>query len=457
MLFNSLPFLIFFLFYISLIYFLKNQWKVITIVFSIFFYSYWNIYFCFLLVGEALFTWQIGNLIQKDNKYKKKILILGLTIPLLVLFIFKYFNFFIDDIFKINLQNTILANIILPIGISFYTFQAIMYLVDVYKKKIQDISLQNFLVFFLFFPNLIAGPLVSPKSFLPQLKKEIVFIPKKIKSAILIILWGYFLKLCISNNISIYVDKVYSNITDVNSPTLITASIFYSFLIYADFAGYSLIAIGIAKIVGLNVPANFKTPYFSKNLTEFWRRWHISLSKFLRDYLYIPLGGNKQGLFSTCKNILIVMLLGGLWHGASYNFIIWGALHGLYLSIEKINNKFFNVDIKVKFFKRIYIFILVTLIFIPFGLSSFENLSLYLNTINLNEIFIFSQVIEKFYVIKIILLILILLILEILINRKNFIFLRDNQFLFGFAITMILLLIICFANFNETSFIYFQF
>ena len=139
MLFNSLPFLIFFLFYISLIYFLKNQWKVITIVFSIFFYSYWNIYFCFLLVGEALFTWQIGNLIQKDNKYKKKILILGLTIPLLVLFIFKYFNFFIDDIFKINLQNTILANIILPIGISFYTFQAIMYLVDVYKKNIQEI------------------------------------------------------------------------------------------------------------------------------------------------------------------------------------------------------------------------------------------------------------------------------------------------------------------------------
>ena len=236
---------------------------------------------------------------------------------------------------RIDLQNSIFTRIILPIGISFYTFQAIMYVVDVYKNKLENINLKDFLVFFLFFPNLIAGPLVRPNSFIPQIMKGLKFSSKNFKTASILILWGYFLKLCISNNLNVYVGNVFNNIGELNSSTLAVGAFFYSFLIYSDFAGYSLIAIGIAKMIGLNMPANFNNPFFSNSLTKFWRKWHISLSKFLRDYLYIPLGGSKYGLLKTCKNILIVMLLGGLWHGASFNFIIWGGLHGIFLSLEK--------------------------------------------------------------------------------------------------------------------------
>ena len=373
------------------------------------------------------------------------------------MFIFKYFNFFVDDILQINLESSVLSDIILPIGISFYTFQAIMYLVDIYRFKLSKINLENFLVFFLFFPNLIAGPLVRPNSLIPQINRGIIFNKKNIRTAIILILWGYFLKLCISNNLNIYVDNVYNHMTEVNSPTLMMGSFFYTFLIYSDFAGYSLISIGIAKLIGLNIPANFNNPFFSQNLTEFWRRWHISLSSFLRDYLYIPLGGNRNGLLRTSLNIFLVMFLGGLWHGASFNFIIWGSLHGLFLIIEKINNSYFQFDIKIKVIKKLYTFLLVVIIFIPLGIPSFEDLLIFCKIINIFEIFNFSQIIEKFYVIRNFLLILILILIEIFLNKKNFIKIMNSSFLYGFAVTMLLTIILCFANFNETSFIYFQF
>ena len=457
MLFNSIPFLIFFIIYIASIFFFIFQWKFITIIFSIFFYAYWNIYFCFLLILEAMFTWIIGNLIQKNYNHKKKYLIIGIMLPLIILFIFKYFNFFVSDILRVELQNKIFVNIILPIGISFYTFQSIMYLVDIYKKKLLDISLENFLVFFLFFPNLIAGPLVRPKSFIPQIISGIKFNYKNFTTGSLLILWGYFLKLCVSNNLNIYVGNVFNNILELNSSTLLVGSFFYSFLIYSDFAGYSLIAIGIAKLLGLNVPANFNNPFLSQNITEFWRRWHISLSKFLRDYLYIPLGGNKYGLVATCKNIMIVMLLGGLWHGASFNFIIWGGLHGFALSLEKINKNYLNININYAPLKRIFTFMLVVIFFIPFGLPSFDSLILFWQQIQFFELLNVSQVVEKFYVIRNIILVLILLCVESFINKKYFLQIKKNSLLYGFSITILLSLIICFGNFNETTFIYFQF
>ena len=457
MLFNSIPFLIFFTIYISSIFFIRNQWKIITIIFSIFFYAYWNFYFCFLLILEAIFTWLIGNLIQKKDEHKKKYLLTGLVVPLIILFIFKYFNFFVGDILRIELQNTIFINIILPIGISFYTFQSIMYLVDVYKDKLQDVSLKNFLVFFLFFPNLIAGPLVRPKSFIPQINSGIRFSYKNFTTGSLLILWGYFLKLCVSNNLNIYVGNVFNNILELNSSTLLISSFFYSFLIYSDFAGYSLIAIGIAKLLGLNVPANFNNPFLSQNITEFWRRWHISLSKFLRDYLYIPLGGNRYGLFATCRNIIIVMLLGGLWHGASFNFIIWGGLHGIAISLEKVNKNYFNININFTPLKRILTFFLVVIFFIPFGLPSFDSLILFWQQIKIFEILNVSQIVEKFYVIRNLILIIILLSIETFINKKYFLQIKKNSLLYGFTITILLSLIICFGNFNETTFIYFQF
>jgi hypothetical protein len=406
---------------------------------------------------EAIFAWFIGQLIQSTLTFKKRYLLIGLIFPLLILFFFKYFNFFVNDILKIEFQNTILTKIILPIGISFYTFQAIMYVVDVYNKKLQNVCLQDFLVFFLFFPHLIAGPLVRPNSFIPQIEKGIFFNLKNLKTALLLILWGYFLKLCISNNLGIYVNNVFDHLSDVSSSTIIMGSFFYSFLIYSDFAGYSLIAIGIAKLMGLNIPANFKTPFFSTSITDFWRRWHISLSSFLRDYLYIPLGGNRFGLLTACQNILTVMLIGGLWHGASFNFIIWGALHGIFLCIEKINNYYFKVDVKNNFIKKIYTFLLITILFVPFSIPSFENLLFYFKIINFIDIFDFAQIVEKFYVTRNILLILILIFIETIFDKKTFLTLRANYFLYGFSLIMLLSLIISFANFNESSFIYFQF
>jgi D-alanyl-lipoteichoic acid acyltransferase DltB (MBOAT superfamily) len=234
-------------------------------------------------------------------------------------------------------------------------------------------------------------------------------------------------------------------------------SIFNSFLIYSDFSGYSLIAIGISRLIGLKIPANFITPFFSINLTDFWRRWHISLSKFLKDYLYIPLGGNKNGLFNTIRNIFIVMFLGGLWHGASINFIIWGILHAIFLIIEKINKDFLRIDIKIIFLKKLYVFVLITIFFIPFSILSFKDFLIYIDIFVFKEFFNYSQVIEKFYVIRNFLFIFILLLVETFINKRNFIKLKNNSFLYGLLLTMLIAVILSIGNFDEISFIYFQF
>ena len=367
--FASFDFLIFLsLFFIS-IFFFNKHWKIVTILYSLFFYSYWNYLLCSLLVFTVLHTYVIGNLISRNRISSKKYLFLGIFISLSILFVFKYFNFFVADIVNINLDGTVFERIILPIGISFYTFQSISYLVDVYYKKSETTTLTNLFVFLCFFPQLIAGPIVRASKFIPQIKRGLNININNFKKGLLLILWGYFLKLCVSNNLDIYISSVYNYIDESNTPTLIISSLFYSFLIYADFCGYSSIAIGILKILGFNIPANFLTPYFSKNLTDFWRRWHISLSSFLKDYLYIPLGGSRKNLFFTLRNILIVMTLGGLWHGASLNFVIWGFFHGIILSIEKILK---NLKIKFLILRNIYTFILVSVLWIPFSLKDFS-------------------------------------------------------------------------------------
>lgn len=453
--FASLHFVIFLTLYLVLINIFKKNWKFISILFSLFFYSYWSLNLCLLLIFSVLHTFIIGNLVHKENN-SKFFLGIGITISLTILFFFKYFNFFISDLGNINLSNTIFSKIILPIGISFYTFQSISYLVDIYKKKINPTNLKNLFIFIIFFPQLIAGPIVRASKLIPQIEKGIQISLNNYKKGLMLILWGYFLKLCVSNNLDTYVSSVYNFIGESNTPTLLITAIFYSFLIYADFCGYSLIAIGILKILGLNIPANFLTPYFSKNLTEFWRRWHISLSKFLRDYLYIPLGGNKYGLFNSLRNILIVMTVGGLWHGASLNFILWGFLHGIFLSIEKI---FKNLRIKLdlSFFGIIYVFIIVTILWIPFSISSFDDLKIFINVFKLTEIFNFGQVIEKFYVVQNSFLILALIFLDKIFNKRNLIKIKNDYFILGLTFTLILGLILTFGVFDEKKFIYFQF
>ena len=452
--FASFDFLIFLsLFFIS-IFFFNKHWKIVTILYSLFFYSYWNYLLCSLLVFTVLHTYVIGNLVSRNRISSKKYLFLGIFISLSVLFVFKYFNFFVSDIVNINLDGTVFERIILPIGISFYTFQSISYLVDIYYKKSEPTSLTNLFVFLCFFPQLIAGPIVRASKFIPQIKRGLNININNLKKGLLLILWGYFLKLCVSNNLDLYISSVYNYIDESNTPTLIISSLFYSFLIYADFCGYSSIAIGILKILGFNIPANFLTPYFSKNLTDFWRRWHISLSSFLKDYLYIPLGGSRKKLFFTLRNILIVMTLGGLWHGASLNFVIWGFFHGIILCLEKILK---NIKIKFLILRNIYTFILVSVLWIPFSLKDFTELKSYINIFKISEITNFSQIIEKFYVIQNFFIIVLLIFFDSLLTKKNFILIKNNYFFFGFSLIIIIGLILTFGIYDEKKFIYFQF
>ena len=452
--FASFDFLIFLsLFFIS-IFFFKNNWKIISILYSLFFYSYWNLLLCSLLVFSVLHTYLIGNLISKNRTSSKKYLFLGVFISLSILFLFKYFDFFVADIANIDLDGTVFETIILPIGISFYTFQSISYIVDIYFRKSEPTSLKNLFVFICFFPQLVAGPIVRASTFIPQIKRGLNINLNNFKKGLLLIFWGYFLKICVSNNLDLYVSSVYNYIDESNTPTLIISSLFYSFLIYADFCGYSSIAIGILKILGFNIPANFLTPYFSKNLTEFWRRWHISLSSFLRDYLYIPLGGGRKKISITFRNILIVMTLGGLWHGASLNFIIWGFFHGLILCIEKTCK---NLRIKFFILRNIYTFILVSILWIPFSLKDFSDLKSYLNVFQIKEITNYSQIIEKFYVIQNLFIILILIFFDLLLNKKNLIRIKNNYFLLGFSLITMIGLILTFGILYEKKFIYFQF
>lgn len=256
---------------------------------------------------------------------------------------FKYYNFFIDSLQEslkgIGFQsNFSTLDIILPVGISFYTFHGLSYVIDIYKDKIKpEKDIVTYSLFVSFFPLLVAGPIERATHLLPQLKTKRYFTDKYFREGLFQIAMGFFRKMVIADSLAVYVDSIYGNAEVHNSSSLVLASVFYAFQIYFDFSGYSDIAIGTAKLFGIRLLDNFNLPYFSKSLTEFWRRWHMSLSFWLRDYLYISLGGNRKGIRITYRNLMITMLLGGLWHGASWNFVIWGGIHGLVLSLEKFS------------------------------------------------------------------------------------------------------------------------
>jgi D-alanyl-lipoteichoic acid acyltransferase DltB (MBOAT superfamily) len=273
----------------------------------------------------------------KSKAKRKKWLYLSLVSNLGILFGFKYFNFFSENIQLIFNQYNILYevpffNALLPVGISFYTFQTLSYTIDVYNNKTQaQKHLGVFAVYVSFFPQLVAGPIERSNHLLPQFFEKHEFSYSRVKSGLQKMLWGFYKKIVIADNLAILVDGVYNNIDNYSGIALIVATIFFTFQIYCDFSGYSDIAIGSARVMGFELRENFKRPYFSKSIQEFWQRWHITLSSWFKDYLYIPLGGNRVIKWKWYYNILITFLLSGLWHGANWTFIIWGGLHGSYL------------------------------------------------------------------------------------------------------------------------------
>ncbi len=314
-----------------------------VILFSLFFYYKCSGIYFLLLIFSSVIDYTIALGIHRLNhvKWRKVLLLLSVAINLGVLFYFKYTNFFIQNINLILNEKIGSLDIFLPIGISFYTFQTMSYTIDVYRNKLKpSTNFLEFLFFVSFFPQLVAGPIVRAAQFIPQIARTPKLSNYGLDKALLLIMGGLIKKVVISDYISInFVDRVFENPQLYSSFENLLGAYGYAVQIYCDFSGYSDIAIGLALLMGFRLPPNFRSPYQSASITEFWRRWHISLSTWLRDYLYISLGGNRKGNVRTYVNLFIVMFLGGLWHGAAWKFAIWGMLHGTMLAIERAFKK----------------------------------------------------------------------------------------------------------------------
>jgi len=326
----------------------KKNWinQLLLLIASLYFYACWKPRYLLLILTSVFITWISGILMtDKPQRYKKIVLFISLVSNLGILFFFKYYNFFANSInvlnTKFNIHTQIPAfNVLLPVGISFYTFQALGYSIDVYKGTAKpEKNIVTYALFVTFFPQLVAGPIERTEHLLPQFKINHDFDYDRVTDGLKLALWGMFKKIVIADQLAIYVDKVYSSPTDYQSIALILATVFFAFQILCDFSGYSDIAIGCAKVLGFSLNKNFDSPYLAHNIADFWKRWHISLSTWFRDYLYIPLGGNRCSALRHSLNLLITFLLSGLWHGASITFIFWGLTHGLFLIIGNIKNK----------------------------------------------------------------------------------------------------------------------
>ena len=495
MLFNSIEFAIFLtivlLFYWS--FFSRNLKLQNTFIFliSYVFYGWWNWKFLILIGVTSICSYYSGILIDtlryKYNNDSKTLstklkIVVGITIFLNIgiLGYFKYFNFFIDSFIDILMLLSIntdvkLISIILPVGISFYTFQALSYTIDVFRKKIEPTKdIISFLSFVAFFPQLVAGPIERASHLLPQFSKKREFDYEITVDGLRLIIWGLFKKIVIADRLAILVNTVYENPGAYEGISLIIATIFFSFQIYCDFSGYSDIAIGVAKLFGINLRINFNLPYLSRSITEFWKRWHISLSSWFKDYLYIPLGGNKVSKIRNIINLFIVFIISGLWHGANYTFIIWGAIHGLLLVIEKLtfkkeNNKDQSLSIP-NIFRILTTYLTVTFAWIFFRANNLtdavyvvknmlninlDNLSIFYQrgaAANLFEISTYDFYLSIFFI-------MLLLVFEINSRNTNVVtkiksYSIFNRWFFYISFTMV---IFWFGKFGFNQFIYFQF
>jgi D-alanyl-lipoteichoic acid acyltransferase DltB (MBOAT superfamily) len=361
MLFNSIDFAIFLPIVFILYWFVTNHnlkiQNILIVVASYVFYGWWDWRFLSLILFSTLVDFSVGlGLKNQNDPAKRKVLLwISILVNLGFLGFFKYYNFFLDNFisafsffgseFKANS-----LNIILPVGISFYTFQTMSYSIDVYYRKLEPTNdFIAFAAFVSFFPQLVAGPIERATHLLPQFYTQRKFDYSKAVDGMRQILWGLFKKIVIADNCAEFANQIFNNSSSYNGSTLVLGVLFFTFQIYGDFSGYSDIAIGTSRLFGFDLMRNFAFPYFSRDIAEFWRRWHISLSTWFRDYLYIPLGGSKGGLSMKVRNTFIIFIVSGFWHGANWTFIVWGALNALYfLPLLVTNNNRNNLDIVAK-------------------------------------------------------------------------------------------------------------
>ena len=351
MLFNSLAFVAFFPIVCLLYWLLPHRWRnLFLLIASYYFYMNWKPAYALLIGFSTIVTWVCGrHIADSAGKAKKVSLVVCLVLNFAILFIYKYLNFATGAVFSLlDLAGLRMAvpefDILLPVGISFYTFQAVGYTIDVYRGTIRpERNFFTYALFVSFFPQLVAGPIERAANLLPQFHTRHKFNGENLIEGFKLMIWGYFMKLCIAGNVSVYVDAVFNNLPNHNGTSVIMAAFFFTFQIFCDFGGYSLIAIGVARCMGFNLMQNFNRPYFATSVKEFWRRWHISLSTWFMDYVYIPLGGSRCSRAKHLRNLLITFVVSGVWHGANWTFVVWGAYHGLLLCGHTIRVKFLHI------------------------------------------------------------------------------------------------------------------
>jgi len=475
MLFNSLDFAIFLPLVFILYWFVFKRWlsaqNVLLLVASYVFYAWWDWRFLGLIVFSTLVDYTVARGLAKAQKPYKRKLLLGISLicNLGLLGFFKYYNFFVDSwvdawgSIGVSLSVETLS-IILPVGISFYTFQTLSYTIDVYRRQLEPTkNMVQFATYVAFFPQLVAGPIERAKQLLPQFSKPRVFDSDFAISGVSLIIWGLFKKMVVADNCAFFVNQIFDGSGGYSSAELFLGAVLFAFQIYGDFSGYSDIAIGVARLFGFNLMTNFSFPYFSRDIAEFWRRWHISLSTWFRDYLYIPLGGSRGRMWFQIRNVFIVFLVSGFWHGANWTFIIWGGIHALLFLPLLIGGKNRNYIDGTRMRLREAPRILLTFIFVCLAWIFFRADTVTIAWTLLEDLVRFDSLsLELFYSSSKSLLfsaitalgILVLLFYEFRTVQKN----KQEVVLSTFHVIFIAVLIVFMGVYkNPVDFIYFQF
>lgn len=450
MLFNSLHFLVFFPFVFFIYYLLPSiQWRrFFLLVASSYFYAAFIPIYLLVLYATIIIDYGAGICIEKYTEKKKLFLIISIIANIGILFFFKYFNFF---------THSHLLTFILPIGLSFHTFQALSYTIEVYRSNQKaEKNFITYALYVMFFPQLVAGPIERPQNILPQLHAFHTFNYANVVSGLKLMVLGFYAKLMIADWLATAANASFEHVSTLHGPALLFGIICFSIQIFCDFFGYSLIAIGSAKTLGIHLMQNFNAPYISKSISEFWRRWHISLSSWFKDYVYIPLGGNRK---HKIRNILIVFILSGLWHGAAWTYVIWGLLHGIYIAIESYWKKPFNLV-------TTYILVLLTWVF--FRAPDLHTALIYIKRTftgwNENIFFQINNLLSMSLLPKLELMIIFISIAIVYVlnlkgkNIYNFIETKHSYVRWSFYITLVVVMLIFGKLINEQGqFIYFQF
>lgn len=391
MVFNSIEFLIFLPIVVLLFYLLPHKWRwLMLLAASCVFYMWFVPKYILILLVTIVIDYSAGILMERyadQHKLKKTFFVISIVSTLAVLLVFKYLNFLTANLDQLcaslGMETHLLTHIILPIGLSFHTFQSMSYVIEVYRGHQQaERHFGYYALYVMFFPQLVTGPIERPGNLLHQLHEKKEFRYENISKGMRLILFGFFVKMVVADHLGEYVDEVYGHLDEYNSWSVLGCMFFYSFQIYCDFFGYSTIALGSAKLMGFDLMDNFRSPYLSKNIAEFWHRWHISLSTWFRDYVYIPLGGSRVKFGRWAFNILVVFVLSGIWHGAAWTFLLWGFAHGLLHIIEKaLRNRFPSKESQSKWVRIsvdalcvLKTFVLVTLFWVVFRATDLEHL-----------------------------------------------------------------------------------